>query len=235
MTTFDMIAFDADDTLWHYERVYAQAQAKIAVLLAPYGSPEEITSYLGQAEMANLQVYGYGIKGFALSMIEASIQLSSGNIASQEIQILLNEIREMLSGDIQLVPRVNEVLLGLSVKYPLMIITKGDLFEQESKISRSGLDSHFQHMEIVSSKSPQNYTQILRRYKLVPERFMMVGNSIRSDILPVLEIGAHAVYIPGEITWVHEVAEAPPPEQTRFYQLESLKELSPLLAQIKRG
>jgi putative hydrolase of the HAD superfamily len=235
MITFDMVAFDADDTLWYYERLYAQAQAKIATLLAPFSSPEEITAYLSQVEMENLQVYGYGIKGFALSMIEASIQLSRGNITSQEIQILLNETREMLSGDIQLVPRVNEVLLELSVKCPLMIITKGDLFEQESKISRSGLDSYFQHVEIVSSKSSHIYTQILRRYKLVPERFMMVGNSLRSDILPVLEIGAHAVYIPGEITWVHEVAEAPPSAQTRFYQLENLKELSPLLAQIERG
>ena len=235
MPALDVIAFDADDTLWYFERLYAETLAKIAKLLTPYGTPEEIDAHLNQVELGNVQLYGYGVKGFALSMIEAALQLGNGQLQSKDIQTILEYAKEMIVTDIQLVEQVPETLSGLAEKYRLAIITKGDLFEQEAKISRSGLGSNFQYVEIVGQKSAENYAQFLRKFGVNPERFLMVGNSLRSDILPVLELGGHAVYIPAETTWVHEVVEVPPTGQAGFYQLEHIGELPALLERIEAG
>ena len=143
MTSFDIIAFDADDTLWHYERLYVAAQANIAKLLAPYGNSEEIDAHLYRVELGNIQLYGYGIKGFALSMIEAAIGFSEGRISGSEIHTLIGYAREMLTAKIQLLEHVTETISGLSPRYRLMIFTKGDLYEQETKISCSGLGQYF--------------------------------------------------------------------------------------------
>ena len=235
MPHFDAIAFDADDTLWYYERVYREMMSKVTNLLAPYGPPQEIDAYLNRVELANIHLYGYGIKGFALSMIEAAIQFRDGHLSNQEVQAIIEYAREMMRADIQLIERVPETISALGAKYQLALITKGDLFEQEDKISRSGLKAHFHWLEIVGTKTSEIYARILERYHIVPERFLMVGNSLRSDILPVLELGGQAVYIPGELTWEHESAEIPPAEQAGFYQLEHIGELPGLLERIEEG
>jgi len=233
MSTFDVIAFDADDTLWYYERLYAETLAKVVDLLISYGTSEEIEAHLNQVELGNLHLYGYGIKGFALSLIEAATQLGDGHLSNKEIQGIIEYAKEMMAADIQLIEGVPEAISKLTKNYLLAIITKGDLFEQEAKISRSGLEPYFRFVEIVGQKSSENYARVLEKLRVQPERFLMVGNSLRSDILPVLELGGHAVYIPSNVTWVHEIAEIPSPEQDGFYQLEHIGELPALLERIE--
>ena len=235
MPVFEVIAFDADDTLWYFERLFAETFAKIAKLLTPYGTPEEIEIHLNQVELGNVHLYGYGVKGFALSMLEAATQLGNGKLPGKDIQTILGYTKEMITADIQLLEHVPETITGLAKKYRLAMITKGDLFEQETKISRSGLSSYFEQVEIVAQKSPKIYARILEKFSITPERFLMVGNSLRSDILPVLELGSHAVYIPCDTTWVHEMVEVPLTEQFGFYQLGHIGELPALLEQIEAG
>ena len=230
MSRFDIIALDADDTLWHNERLYAEAQAKFKGLLAQYHSPEWIERWLYQTEMRNLEHFGYGIKAFALSMIETAVELTEGRISGGDIQQIIHFAREMLGAEVELLEHVAETIPGLAATYPLMLITKGDLRDQEVKIARSGLAAHFRYIEIVSDKSRPSYQALLQRRGIAPERFLIVGNSLRSDILPVLELGGRAVYIPHHLTWQHEVVEPPPPEQPGYYQIEHLGLLPDLLA-----
>jgi putative hydrolase of the HAD superfamily len=233
MPIFDIIAFDADDTLWHNERLYNEVQAKFTQLLSQYHKPEWINERLYQTEIRNIQHFGYGIKAFALSMIETAVELTEGRISGQDIQTLINVAREMLSADVQLLDHVEETIQELAKTYPLMVITKGDLLDQETKIIRSGLMKYFQNIEVVSHKTVESYERILKRYSLIPKRFLMIGNSLRSDILPILELGAHAVYIPYETTWLHEVADLPPDGQAGFYPLEHMGKLPALLESLE--
>jgi putative hydrolase of the HAD superfamily len=234
MSRFEVIAFDADDTLWHNERLYVQAQARFKKLLSPYHSPEWIDERLYQAELRNLGHFGYGIKGFALSMIETAIELTEGRISGAEIQSIIDIAKGMLSAEVELLEYVPEVIPRLGQRSPLMLVTKGDLRDQEIKIARSGLAQHFQHVEIVSEKNPASYRALLQRHAILPERFLMVGNSLRSDILPVLEIGGSAVFIPYSYTWGHEAAE-PPVGQPGYYHLEHIGLLPELLERLERG
>jgi putative hydrolase of the HAD superfamily len=234
MTTFDIIAFDADDTLWHTERLYVNAQARFVQLLAHYHNPEWITERLFQTETRNMQHFGYGVKAFALSMIETAVELTEGRVSGQDIQALIDLAKEMLGADIELLDQVAETIPRLAVSYTLVVITKGDLLDQESKIARSGLSDYFQHVEIVSEKTRESYARLLKRLGIAPEQFLMVGNSLRSDILPILELGGHAVYIPYDITWLHEVAEPPPPGQPGYYRIEHVGQLPALLEQIQQ-
>lgn len=231
---FQVVAFDADDTLWHNERLYAATQERFRTLLAHYHSPEWVNERLYQTEMRNLRHFGYGIKAFALSLIETAVELTEGRIAARDIQAIIGWAKEMLEADVELLPHVAETVAGLADAYALMLITKGDLRDQEAKIARSGLAPHFRHVEIVSDKSRAGYEALLRRYGVAPERFLMVGNSLRSDILPVLEIGASAVYVPHHLTWAHEVAEPPPAGRRGFYEIEHLGMLPGLLEQLER-
>lgn len=233
MPRFDMIAFDADDTLWHNERLYIGAQVQLKQLLAEYHSPEWIDARLYETEMRNVQHFGYGIKGFALSMIETAVELTEGRITGNDILTIIDIARQMLAADVELFEHAADTLALLAERYPLMVITKGDLRDQEVKIARSGLAPYFRHVEIVSDKTPESYAAVLRRYAIAPERFLMVGNSIRSDILPVLALGASAVYVPYELTWVHESAE-PPAGAPGYYELEHLGLLPALLADLER-
>ena len=207
MTHFDTIAFDADDTLWHSENLYAATQAEYRQLLSGYAAPDRIDRVLHETEMHNLSLYGYGIKGFALSMIEAALDLSANQIQGHEVQRVLQLAKHMLSAELQLLDHAAEVIAQLAETYPLMLITKGDLFDQESKIERSGLKPYFSQIEIVSDKTPEAYAALLAKHHLNPDRFVMVGNSLRSDILPVVALGGHAIYIPYHITWAHEHVE----------------------------
>jgi putative hydrolase of the HAD superfamily len=204
---FDMIAFDADDTLWHTETLFSLTQERYRELVVPHLRQPWSDEVLHETEMRNLQHFGYGIKGFALSLIETAIELTEGQVPASVIQQIIDMAREMVNAPVQLLQHVAEVIPKLAALYPIMLLTKGDLFDQEAKIARSGLTHHFRHIEIVSDKTPQTYRAILDRYNIRPDRFLMVGNSLRSDILPVAEIGGRAIYIPYQLTWAHEHVE----------------------------
>ncbi len=235
LPALDLIAFDADDTLWHNERNYAEGYRQFAQLLAHYHAPEWVRARLEETEARNLQHFGYGIKSFALSMIETALELTEGRISGADIRALLEIAKKMLAAEIELFPAVSQIIQQLSARCRLMIITKGDLLDQETKISRSGLADYFQHVEIVSQKTPESYGKILKKYSVEPRRFMMIGNALRSDILPVLALGGNAVYIPCELSWEHESAEQPGLEQPGFYHLQSIAELPQLLERIQHG
>lgn len=201
---YDMIAFDADDTLWHNLSLFTVTQERFAEMLAPYQDAATVDQKLLEREKHNLQLFGYGVKGFTLSMIETALELSDYQMDGRTIQKLIDAGKEMLAAPVETMPGVTEVLQGLHGRIPLMVITKGDLFDQESKLARSGLAELFDIVEILSEKEPDAYRDIFKRHKLNPDRFLMIGNSLKSDILPVVAAGGHAVHIPYHTTWEHE-------------------------------
>lgn len=233
MPSFEIIAFDADDTLWYNERLYVRAQAQLKALLAPYVAEDRMDASLYLTEMRNLDHFGYGIKSFALSMIETAIELSGGQISAHEIQQVIQTAREMMVADVELIDHAAESLAILAPEHALMLVTKGDLRDQEIKISRSGLAGYFRYVEILSDKTTETYRSILERHATLADRFLMVGNSLRSDILPVLELGAHAAYIPQELTWAHEKAGGLPAGHPRFHQLQHIGQLSDLVRRLE--
>ena len=202
-----LIAFDADDTLWINEYHYRKAEEKFGRLMEKFVSPDVANQMLLKTEKDNLPLLGYGSKPFIISLIETGIEISRGTLSNDEILELIKIGKETIGRKIELMPEVVEILSGLSGKYPIILATKGDLKEQESKIERSGLEQYFSHIEIMSEKNSENYLKIIRMHNIEPENFLMVGNSFKSDILPVLEIGGNALYIPSDITWAHEVVE----------------------------
>jgi putative hydrolase of the HAD superfamily len=228
----DVIAFDADDTLWHNETLYAHAQAQVQELLASYSGDDGAADELYKTEMDNLPTYGYGIKSFALSMIETAIRVTNGQIKGQDIQELIELAKEMKRTPVRLLDHVAEVIPALSACRTLMLITKGDLFDQEIKIARSGLAPHFSCIEVVTDKTPEVYRSLLEKHQIDPERFLMVGNSLRSDILPVLSLGARAVHIPYQITWAHEVVPVQLAELPGYLELEHIGLLPSLMNQL---
>ena len=233
MPRFDIIAFDADDTLWHSERYYAQTQTEFVKLLAHYRDEEFIRVHLYEVESRNIQHFGYGVKGFALSMIESAVELTDGRVSGNDIKTIIAFARDMLDADIELLNGVSETVATLAQSHRLMVITKGDLLDQEKKIQRSGLGKYFHSIEVVSEKTRETYARLLAGHSLAPQNFFMVGNSLRSDILPILELGGSAAHIPYEITWLHETAE-PPVGHPNFHQLEHVKQLPALLEQLER-
>jgi putative hydrolase of the HAD superfamily len=226
------IAFDADDTLWHNETLYHEIQDRFLDLLSRYHSREWVEQALYETEMRNLQHFGYGIKGFTLSMIETAIELTEGRIEGREVGQILGFGKEMLQAEVQVLDGVEDTLRQLSGAYRLMLITKGDLLDQELKLTRSGLREYFPIVEIVSHKDREAYAGILERRGIRPDEFVMVGNSLRSDILPVIELGGRAVYIPYALTWAHEQTEEPAPGANGYYKLEEIRRLPALLASL---
>ena len=224
---FEVIAFDADDTLWHNESIFTMTQIKFREMLSSHGK-EVVDQTLFSTQIKNLQHFGYGIKGFILSMIETSIELTDGEVSGNEIQRILNFGREMLEAPIELLPHTREVIEELSQKYSLFLITKGDLIDQETKIARSGLAEFFDAVEIVSDKTAEVYSKILYRHKIEASHFLMIGNSMRSDIVPIVKIGAHAVHIPYLSTWEHE-QDHPPVNSKHYSKLEHLGLLPELI------
>lgn len=225
MTSFDVIAFDADDTLWHNETLYAMTQERFKELLAPYHDGEIVDRELYETEMRNLTRYGYGIKAFTLSMIETAIELTDSRVGGAEIRQIIDFAHEMMIAPVRLLAGVEEVLKALGTDYRLMIITKGDLFEQESKVARSGLADRFDLIEIVSNKRPETYSSLLAKHGIVADRFLMVGNSLPSDILPVIAVGGRGVYIPYHTTWAHEVVDEDELAGKNYIELESIRQL----------
>jgi putative hydrolase of the HAD superfamily len=228
---FDLIAFDADDTLWHNESLFSMTQAKFAELLTEYHDPASIAERLYATEMRNLGIFGYGVKGFTLSMIETAIELTGGQVAGATIQQIIDLAKAMIHAPTQLLDHVADVIPELARSYRLMLITKGDLFDQQAKLARSGLGPHFTHVEIVSDKSLASYRELFDKYKIDPARFLMAGNSLRSDILPITALGARAVYIPYHITWAHETVENHDPQAHDYVELEHIGLLPALIKQ----
>jgi len=230
---FDAIAFDADDTLWQSETFYHEAQSALVAILAPYGvGRQEVLDTLHRIEIANLASFGFGIKGFTLSMIEAAIEATSGKVSTADVRAIIKLGKAMTGHELHLLAYAHETVAQLAKSHILMMITKGDLMDQERKIAASGLASYFKHVEIVSDKNLETYAALLRKHGLRPEHFLMVGNSMRSDILPVLEMGGWAVFIPHELTWTHENI-TPPAANQRFYEIDHLGLLTGLVAKIE--
>lgn len=231
----DMIAFDADDTLWENEIYYTQAKKDFIHLLSGYvDDVSSIGLRLDEIEDGNINIYGYGIKSFTLSMIEAGIELSHNTIRGEDVGNIVKIGRRMLNTRVQLFPHTEKVLQELSKKWRLMLITKGDVFEQSLKIEHTGLSEYFRYIEIVGAKTAGIYRTVFERYRLDPQRILMVGNSLRSDIQPVLELGGVAVFIPYENTWAHEHIELDGSDHDGFYELEHLGQLPGLVEKINR-
>jgi putative hydrolase of the HAD superfamily len=227
---FDLIAFDADDTLWDNEPLYLMGRERFSQLMAKYGPLEDLDKMVDQLEIKNLKYYGYGAVSFVISLIESAIRWTDGKVSAEDIQGLIDLSKEMIEADLPLLEGVEETVAGLAAEYPLMLVTKGDLLHQQMKVDRSGLASCFRYVEVVSEKSPATYAAILTRLGVEPARFLMVGNSMRSDILPVIEIGAWAAYIPNDMTWSHEAIELDEAPGERFFEVESMAALPDLIA-----
>jgi len=227
-----VVGLDGDDTLWHNETRFQLTQAELNELLQRHVPDADVGKHLADVEMKNLGIYGYGVKAFTLSMIETAIELTQGKIPAADIEVILRWGQRMLMEPTELLPGVEEALRELSLRYDLLLITKGDLFDQESKLARSGLAGLFMGVEILSEKNVNSYRGVLTRRGIRPEEFVMVGNSLRSDVLPVLELGARAVHIPYEVTWHHEeVPEASLP-RSGWVRAGSIAELGGALAEL---
>jgi putative hydrolase of the HAD superfamily len=220
-----LIAFDADDTLWVNEPNYIDVKQKLCELLSHYIDQETLEDRFYDAQIRNLQHFGYGAKSFILSMIETAIELTDGAITSTEIQQIISAGRQLLDFPIEVLDGVAEVLEILSAQFDLMLLTKGDLFDQESKIARSGLVHYFKHVEIVSEKNEEAYRRVLKKHAVEPADFLMIGNSLKSDILPVVHIGGRAIHIPSAVTWAHERVEDEQLMGKSFTTLGSAREL----------
>lgn len=219
------LALDADDTLWHNERIFLSTKEVFQEMLSAYHDQDWIEERLDQTEIKNIRRFGYGIKGFTLSMIETAVELTEGRISGGEIAKIIDLGKEMLRSPIELLDGVADTVEKLSRETNLFLITKGDLFDQETKIARSGLADLFSAVEIVSEKSPATYSAILKRHEVSVEMFAMVGNSLKSDVLPVIDIGGKAAHVPYETEWVLEKVPSEELELFEYDVLESIKEV----------
>ncbi|MFC3169925.1 HAD family hydrolase [Paracoccus fontiphilus] len=226
----EAIGLDADDTLWENETFFRVTEGEFAALLGDHAAGADIASRLLDVERANLARYGFGIKGFMLSMVQTAIELTDGRIDGRAIGRLLELGQEMLSHPVDLLPGVPQALDALEGRR-LILITKGDLIDQERKIAASGLSERFEAVEILADKSPETYARVLLRAGVAPEHFLMVGNSMKSDVLPVLELGGHGVFIPHDLTWAIE--HAPVPDHPRAHRLDSIADLPALIARLE--
>ncbi len=202
-----VIAFDADDTLWVNEVYFREAEDKFCKLLSAYETENKLDQELFKTEMKNLRLYGYGVKGFVLSMVECALQLSNYKLNPKIIQEIIELGKCMLEKPIELLEGVEETLSTLQSKYKLIVATKGDLLDQERKLEKSGLLNYFHHIEILSEKKVENYQKLIAHLDSSPLEFLMIGNSLKSDILPILEMGAEAIHVPYHTTWAHEIIE----------------------------
>ncbi len=223
------IAFDADDTLWHNERFFRMTQDHFADLLADFAAPDHLHDRLLAAERRNLGHYGFGVKGFVLSMIETAIEVTDGKVPAAVIGRLLEAGQEMLAHPIELLPHVRATVEALARDHRILLITKGDLLDQERKLAQSGLGDLFDAVEIVSEKTPEVYAGAFARHGDGADQAMMVGNSLRSDVIPALRAGGWGVYVPHDLTWALEQAEAPR-DHDRFHELGDLAGLPKLAA-----
>jgi len=225
-----VIGFDADDTLWVNETYFREAEEEVGRLLSHYETPNKIDQELFRMEIKNLPTYGYGVKGFVLSMIELAIELSNGSVSNDIISKMLDIGKDMINKPIELLDGVEQVLKSLSKDYRLILATKGDLLDQERKLEKSGLLQYFHHIEVLSEKQEANYKKLLRHLDINPSEFLMVGNSLKSDILPLVNIGARAIHVPFHTTWQHEKVTK---KETNGMEYETVDSLSEILKLFK--
>lgn len=226
------LGFDADDTLWENERFFKLTQERFTELLADFADPDHLSERLLAAERRNLRIYGFGIKGFTLSMVETAIEVTEERVPAHVIEKILAAGREMHAHPVETLPHVRETLEKLAPSYRMVLITKGDLFDQERKLAASGLGELFDGIEIVSDKTKATYERVFADYGDGPERAMMIGNSLKSDVVPAIEAGSWGVYVPHELSWDLEHADEPAGAD-RFRQVADLGEVPDLLKQIR--
>ena len=231
MTSLTTIAFDADDTLWQNQKFYDAAESACIDLLLDYGDKKQVSARMIETERRNVLVYGVGVKSFMLSMIETAVEVSNHKVSPKIIADIIRIGRELTSYPIEVLPYVHETLEVLAESHKLILITKGDLFDQERKLNQSGLADYFSKIEIVSTKIPSTYQRIFESHADGPQRSMMIGNSLKSDIIPALEAGSFGIHIPHHLMWALEHAE-PPFENSRFHVLENIKQLPDLIEKI---
>ncbi|MEH6525985.1 MAG: HAD family hydrolase [Sneathiella sp.] len=230
-SSLSVIAFDADDTLWQNETFFRMTEEKFTDFLKDYAAGDHITERLLAAERRNLEFYGYGVKGFTLSMIETAIEVTQDKVPATVLHDILRTGRDMLRHPIETLPYVTETLNELSSSFQLVMITKGDLFDQERKLAQSGLGELFETVEIVSEKKPEVYRRIFRQHSNVPHNCMMVGNSLKSDVIPALAAGSWGVHVPHDLTWALEHAAAPVTDP-KFHEITDLGKLPDLIYQL---
>lgn len=233
MNTIKVIGFDADDTLWVNETHYKAAEEEFCGLLRAYLPAEKVSKALFSTEMRNLELYGFGAKGFILSALETALDVSGDRVPASTLRRIMQLGRRLLNFRIELLPGAEPVLKALKPHYRLVLITKGDLLDQERKLRDSRLTRYFHHVEILSSKEKKDYRDLLCTLGVAPREFVMVGNSMKSDILPVLGIGGRGVYVPFHVTWQHEKSKTARPDKARFRQLAAIGGLSALLKEWK--
>lgn len=220
-----VIGFDADDTLWVNETYFRDAEQEFAKLLSKFETPNKIDQELYKIELKNLPLYGYGVKGFMLSMVEIALELSNYSLSNKTLEKILDIGKDMINKPVDLLDDVEEVLQKLSKKYKLIVATKGDLLDQERKLEKSGLLKYFHHIEVLSEKESTNYIKLLNHLDIKPLEFLMIGNSLKSDILPLIEIGAQAAHIPFHTTWQHETVEDSAGNGKNYLTLDVLKDI----------
>lgn len=220
-----VIAFDADDTLWVNETYFREAETKFAKLLAAYETENKIDQELFKTEIKNLSIYGYGVKGFMLSMVESALELSNYKISQQKIEQILEIGKEMLEKPIELLDDVEKVLKKLHGKYKLIVATKGDLLDQERKLEKSGLLKYFHHIEVMTDKKEVDYKKLVSHLDISPNQLLMIGNSLKSDILPLVNIGASAIHVPFHTTWAHEEVSLSEQSTTNYKTIKRLSEI----------
>jgi putative hydrolase of the HAD superfamily len=223
-----VIAFDADDTLWVNEPFFREAEDRFFGLLQDYLPQHTVARELLKTEIDNLTLYGYGIKGFILSMIETALRISDKTIPLEVIEKILNDGKDLLQKPVELIDGVEEVLTTLKGRYRLVLATKGDLLDQERKLRKSKLESYFHHIEIMSDKREDDFKKLIRHLDIKPSEFLMIGNSLKSDVLPVLNIGGHAIHVPFHITWAHEMIETTI-EHENFRKAEKIRDVLNML------
>lgn len=219
-----VIAFDADDTLWHNEAFFQEAEKKFCALLENYLPQHTVARELLQTEIKNIELYGYGIKAFMLSMIETAISITDKRVSNDDIEKMIGYGRELLAKPVEILDGVEEVLQTVKGKYRLVMATKGDLLDQERKLKKSGLEKYFHHIEIMSEKKEADFQKLIRHLDIHPSEFAMIGNSLKSDVLPVLNLGGVGFHVPYHITWAHERVDSKI-ENERFHQLETIRDL----------
>ena len=220
---FNTIFFDADDTLWENEQFFRNAEAQFAELLADYTSPEGVQAMLWQKQEDNIPLFGYGSKTYMIGMTDAAMELCGGNLPEKIYYGLKKIITELAYHEFQIIDGVEETLQALQGHYKLIVATKGDLTEQMSKYRASGLDKYFHHCEVMENKNEQNYLELAAKHDLQPEQILMIGNSVKSDIAPVVNIGGVAINTPHEVVWVHEMMDMP--ESDRIIVVENIREV----------
>lgn len=224
-----VIGFDADDTLWVNETYFRDAELEFAKLLSPYETANKIDQELFKMEMKNLPLYGYGVKGFVLSMVEMALELSNHEVSNATINAILNIGKDMLNKPVELLDGVEETLKILSQDYKLILVTKGDLLDQERKLDKSGITDYFHHIEVLSDKQEANYSNLLNHLDIKPSEFLMIGNSLKSDILPLVNLKAKAIHIPFHTTWLHEQVNTDETKNKSYKTVHSLLDVIQVL------